>query len=48
MVRHIHAARLRDAYESPATTAMVQLLVDTAEEFRPQVDAGDENVVVAA
>jgi DNA-binding transcriptional LysR family regulator len=48
MVRHIHAARLRDAYQSPATTAMVQLLVDTAEEFRPQVDAGDENVVVAA
>ena len=33
-VRSIHAARLRDAYESAATTAMVQLLADTAQEFR--------------
>ena len=28
-MRHIYAARLRDAYESPATQAMLQLLVDT-------------------
>ena len=33
-VRSIHAARLREAYESPATTAMVQLLVDIAQEFQ--------------
>jgi DNA-binding transcriptional LysR family regulator len=36
-VRHIHAARLRDAYESPATTAMMQMLVDIAADYR----AGD-------
>ena len=30
-MRHIYAARLRDAYSSPATQAMVQLLVDMAE-----------------
>ena len=41
-VRHIHAARLRDAYESPATTAMMQMLVDVAAEYRP-----DESVAVA-
>jgi DNA-binding transcriptional LysR family regulator len=47
-VRHIHAARLRDAYRSPATQAMLQLLVDIAEEFRPQVaPSGDEAVVAA-
>ena len=45
-IRHIYAARMRDAYRSPATQAMLQLLVDMAEEFRPQVaPAGD---VVAA
>jgi len=47
-MRHIYAARLRDAYRSPATQAMLQLLVDMAEEFRPQVTtAGDEAVVAA-
>ena len=34
-VRHIHAAGLREAFRSPAAEAMVQLLVDTAEEFAP-------------
>ena len=34
-MRHIYAARLRDAYQSPATQAMLQLLVDMAEEFTP-------------
>jgi molybdate transport repressor ModE-like protein len=33
-VRSVHAARLREAYESAATTAMVQLLVDIAQEFQ--------------
>jgi DNA-binding transcriptional LysR family regulator len=37
-MRHIYAARLRDAYRSPATQAMLQLLVDMAEEFRPQAE----------
>jgi hypothetical protein len=47
-MRYVYAARLRDAYRSPATTAMLQLLVDMAEEFRPQVaPAGDEAVVAA-
>jgi len=47
-IRHIYAARQRDAYRSPATTAMLQLLVDMAEEFRPQVTpAGDEAAVAA-
>ncbi|MEA2445822.1 MAG: hypothetical protein QOJ12_3114 [Thermoleophilales bacterium] len=41
-VRRIHAARLRDAYESPATTAMMQMLVDIAAEYR-----SDEAVAVA-
>jgi DNA-binding transcriptional LysR family regulator len=41
-VRHIHAARLRDAYESPATTAMMQMLVDIAAEYR-----SDDAVAVA-
>jgi DNA-binding transcriptional LysR family regulator len=36
-VRRIWAARLREAYESPATAAMVQLLVDIAEDFRPEI-----------
>jgi DNA-binding transcriptional LysR family regulator len=40
--RHIHAARLRDAYESPATTAMMQMLVDVAAEYR-----SDDAVAVA-
>ena len=44
-VRKIHAARLREAFESPATTAMVQLLVDTAQEFRS--DGGASAVAVA-
>ena len=47
-VRHIHAARLREAYASPATAAMVQLLADTAEEFRPEIAAGVEDAAVAA
>lgn len=47
-MRYVYAARPRDAYRSPATTAMLQLLVDMAEEFRPQVaPAGDEAVVAA-
>jgi DNA-binding transcriptional LysR family regulator len=47
-MRHIYAARTRDAYRSPATQAMLQLLVDMAEEFRPQVDpTGDEAAVAA-
>lgn len=46
-IRHIYAARLRDAYRSPATTAMLQLLVDMAEEFRPQVEGTDEAIVAA-
>jgi DNA-binding transcriptional LysR family regulator len=47
-MRHIYAARPRDAYRSPATQAMLQLLVDMAEEFRPQVDpTGDEAAVAA-
>ncbi len=47
-MRYVYAARLRDAYRSPATTAMLQLLVDMAEEFRPQVaPVGDEAVVAA-
>jgi DNA-binding transcriptional LysR family regulator len=40
-VRHIHAARLRDSYESPATVAMTQLLVDIAEDFRTQTELED-------
>ena len=46
-LRHIHAARLRDAFASPASAAMVQMLADTAEEFRPDV-AGGRGTVVAA
>jgi DNA-binding transcriptional LysR family regulator len=47
-MRHIYAARMRDAYRSPATQAMLQLLVDMAEEFRPDVaPVGDEAVVAA-
>jgi DNA-binding transcriptional LysR family regulator len=46
-IRHIYAARLNDAYRSPATVAMLQLLVDMAEEFRPQVDSADEAIVAA-
>jgi DNA-binding transcriptional LysR family regulator len=45
-VRHIHAASLRDAYSSAASQAMIQLLVDTAEEFRP--DTSVESASVAA
>jgi DNA-binding transcriptional LysR family regulator len=47
-VRHIHAARLRDAYSSPATQAMLQLLVDIAEEFEPQGPVSGDEAVVAA
>lgn len=47
-VRRIYAARARDAYQSPATTAMLQLLVDMAEEFRPETDAPVEETSVAA
>ena len=47
-VRHIYAARLRDAYSSPATQAMVQFLVDTADEFRPEADAPSDEAIVAA
>ena len=47
-MRHIYAARMRDAYRSPATQAMLQLLVDMAEEFRPQVDPASGGAVVAA
>lgn len=47
-MRHIHAARLRDAYQSPASAAMVQLLADTAEEFVPPVATDVEEAVVAA
>src|SRR5215208_5149713 len=47
-MRHIYAARMRDAYRSPATQAMLQLLVDMAEEFRPEVaPVGDEAIVAA-
>jgi DNA-binding transcriptional LysR family regulator len=48
-VRRIHAARLREAYQSPATAAMVQLLADTAEEFRPEISTTrvEEAVAVA-
>ena len=45
-VRQIHAASLRDAYSSPASQAMVQLLVDTAEEF--QTETSVESPSVAA
>ncbi len=47
-MRHIYAARMRDAYRSPATQAMLQLLVDMAEEFRPQVDPASGEAIVAA
>jgi DNA-binding transcriptional LysR family regulator len=47
-LRHIYAARLRDAYSSPATQAMVQLLVDTAEEFEPQAPRAGGEAPVAA
>lgn len=47
-VRHIYAARARDAYQSPATQAMLQLLVDLAEEFQPQAAADADSAVVAA
>jgi DNA-binding transcriptional LysR family regulator len=47
-IRHIYAARMRDAYRSPATQAMLQLLVDMAEEFRPQVTPTGDGAVVAA
>ena len=43
-VRSIHAARLREAYESAATTAMVQLLADIAQEF----DSGADSAVAVA
>jgi DNA-binding transcriptional LysR family regulator len=33
-VRRIWAARLADGYRSPASEAMVQILLDVAEEFR--------------
>ena len=35
-VRRIWAARLADGYRSPASEAMVQILLDVAEEFREQ------------
>ena len=47
-VRHIHAARLREAYGSPATEAMVQLLADTAEEFRPDRSTDAQEAVAVA
>jgi hypothetical protein len=47
-MRHIYAARMNDAYRSPATQAMLQLLVDMAEEFRPQVEPAADGAVVAA
>jgi hypothetical protein len=47
-VRHIWAARLREAYESPATAAMVQMLVDIAEDFRPEISGvPDPEIAVA-
>ena len=47
-VRRIWAARLREAYESPATAAMVQMLVDIAEEFRPEISGmPDPEIAVA-
>jgi DNA-binding transcriptional LysR family regulator len=45
-MRYVYAARLRDAFRSPATGAMQQLLVDTAEEFRPQIEP--DGAIVAA
>jgi DNA-binding transcriptional LysR family regulator len=47
-VRHIYAARLHDSYRSPATQAMLQLLVDMADEFRPQMDPSGDEAIVAA
>src|SRR3954454_6727490 len=47
-MRHIYGARMRDAYQSPGTQAMLQLLVDMAEEFRPQFDPAGGEAVVAA
>jgi DNA-binding transcriptional LysR family regulator len=44
-VRHVQAARLRDAYESPATTAMTQLLVDIAADYSSR--AADDAVAAA-
>jgi DNA-binding transcriptional LysR family regulator len=46
-VRHVYAARFRDAYESPATVAMTQLLVDIADEYRAEI-ADEEAAVTAA
>jgi DNA-binding transcriptional LysR family regulator len=46
--RHIYAARHRDAYESPATIAMTQLLVDIAEDYRADTAGGGEPAVAAA
>jgi DNA-binding transcriptional LysR family regulator len=47
-VRRIWAARLREAYESPATSAMLRILVDIAEEFKPQVKSVPEPEIVVA
>jgi DNA-binding transcriptional LysR family regulator len=47
-VRRIWAARLRDTYESPATTAMVQMLVDIGDEFQPRIDAVPDAEIAAA
>jgi DNA-binding transcriptional LysR family regulator len=47
-MRYVYAARLRDAFRSPATGAMLQLLVDMAEEFRPQIEPAADGAIVAA
>jgi DNA-binding transcriptional LysR family regulator len=46
-MRWVFATRLGDAFRSPATGAMLQLLVDMAEEFRPQIEPTDGAIVAA-
>jgi DNA-binding transcriptional LysR family regulator len=46
-VRRIWGARLREAYESPATSAMLDLLVQIADEYKPQI-AGSADPEIAA
>jgi DNA-binding transcriptional LysR family regulator len=47
-MRHVYAAHMRDAYRSPATQAMTQLLVDMAEEFRPHAGPAAGDAIAAA
>jgi DNA-binding transcriptional LysR family regulator len=47
-VRRIYAARLREAFESPATIAMTQLLVDIAENYHADNAPGGEPAFAAA